>query len=86
VDGVRGADRRDIPRLSTGLNVTVWVGMSLVVPPYPPARYTTDEPEVSATLRRAGTPPDYDSFGLVKYHYLANPGGGCNDSPLRHGR
>ena len=46
--------------------------MSLVVPPYPPARYTTDEPEVSATLRRAGTPPDYDSFGLVKYHYLAN--------------
>ena len=34
--------------------------MSLVVPPYPPARYTKDEP------------PDYESFGLVKYHYLAN--------------
>jgi mannose-6-phosphate isomerase-like protein (cupin superfamily) len=50
--------------------------MSLIVPPYPPARYTKDEPEVSARLRRApendGEPPDYDSFGLVKYHYLAN--------------
>jgi len=46
------------------------------VPPYPPARFTKDEPEVSAWLRRApengGPPPDYDSFGLVKYHYLAN--------------
>jgi mannose-6-phosphate isomerase-like protein (cupin superfamily) len=46
------------------------------VPPYPPVRYTKDEPEVSAWLRRApdngGAPPDYDSFGLVKYHYLAN--------------
>jgi mannose-6-phosphate isomerase-like protein (cupin superfamily) len=50
--------------------------MSLIVPPYPPARYTKDEPEVSAWLRRApqngGPPPDYDSFGLVKYHYLAD--------------
>ena len=46
--------------------------MSLMVPPYPPRRYTRDEPEVSATLRRADTPADYDSFGLVKYHYLAN--------------
>ncbi len=46
--------------------------MSLVVPPYPPARYTKDEPEVSAWLRRGTDPPDYDSFGLVKYHYLAN--------------
>jgi quercetin dioxygenase-like cupin family protein len=50
--------------------------MSLIVPPYPPARYTKDEPEVSAWLRRApesgGPPPDYDSFGVVKYHYLAN--------------
>ena len=50
--------------------------MSLVVPPYPPARYTKDDPEVSAWLRRApengGAPPDFDSFGLVKYHYLAN--------------
>ncbi|WP_019972219.1 cupin domain-containing protein [Mycobacterium sp. 141] len=42
------------------------------VPPYPPARYTKDEPEVSAWIRRADEPPDYDSFGLVKYHYLAN--------------
>jgi mannose-6-phosphate isomerase-like protein (cupin superfamily) len=50
----------------------MWVGMSLVVPPYPPARYTKDQPEVSAWLRRATDPPDYDSFGLVKYHYLAN--------------
>ena len=46
--------------------------MSLVVPPYPPPRYTNDEPEVSARLRRGTDPADYDSFGLVKYHYLAN--------------
>ena len=42
------------------------------VPPYPPPRYTADEPEVSAWLRRGDEPPDYDSFGLIKYHYLAN--------------
>jgi hypothetical protein len=42
------------------------------VPPYPPARYTKDDPEVSAWLRRGDQPADYDSFGLVKYHYLAN--------------
>jgi mannose-6-phosphate isomerase-like protein (cupin superfamily) len=45
--------------------------MSFVVPPYPPPRYTRDEPEVSATLRRADTQADYVSFG-VSYHYLAN--------------
>ena len=45
--------------------------MSFVVPRYPPDRYTRDEPEVSATLRRADTPADYESFG-VAYHYLAN--------------
>ncbi|MBN3512601.1 cupin domain-containing protein [Mycolicibacterium nivoides] len=42
------------------------------VPPYPPPRYTENEPEVSARLRRGDGPPDYDSQGLVKYHYLAN--------------
>ena len=42
------------------------------VPPYPPVRYTKERPEVSARLRSGTTPPDYDSFGLVKYHYLAN--------------
>ncbi|MGV9797786.1 cupin domain-containing protein [Mycobacterium sp. NPDC003449] len=42
------------------------------VPPYPPVRYTEDKPEVSAWVRPADQPPDYDSFGLVKYHYLAN--------------
>lgn len=42
------------------------------VPPYPPARYTKDKPEVSARLRRGTQPADYDSFGLVEYHYLAN--------------
>ena len=42
------------------------------VPPYPPARYTKDEPEVSARLRLGTQAPDYDSFGLVQYHYLAN--------------
>ena len=46
--------------------------MSLVVPPYPPARYTADKPEVSATLRRGDEPADYDSHGLVQYHYLAD--------------
>ncbi|BBY27864.1 cupin domain-containing protein [Mycolicibacterium sediminis] len=45
--------------------------MSLVVPPYPPPRYDGD-PEVSARVRRGDDPPDYDSFGLVQYHYLAN--------------
>lgn len=44
--------------------------MSLVVPPYPPARYTSDEPEVSAWLKRADETPDYETFG-VRYHYLA---------------
>jgi mannose-6-phosphate isomerase-like protein (cupin superfamily) len=46
--------------------------ISLVLPPYPPARYTKDDPEVSAWLRRGDQPPGYDSFGLVKYHYLAS--------------
>jgi len=46
--------------------------VSLIVPPYPPDRYTGDEPEVSASLRRADQPADYDSFGLVQYHYLAD--------------
>ncbi|WP_167106853.1 cupin domain-containing protein [Mycobacterium sp. DL592] len=46
--------------------------MSLIVPPYPPPRYTADEPEVSAWLKRGAEPPDYDAFGLVKYHYLAS--------------
>ena len=46
--------------------------MSLVVPPYPPPRYTADEPEVSAWVKRGDEPPDYDAFGLVQYHYLAN--------------
>lgn len=42
------------------------------VPPYPPPRYTRDDPEVSAWLRRGTESPDYDSFGLTQYHYLAN--------------
>jgi quercetin dioxygenase-like cupin family protein len=46
--------------------------VSLVVPPYPPPRYTEDEPEVSASLRRGDQPPDYESVGLIRYHYLAN--------------
>jgi mannose-6-phosphate isomerase-like protein (cupin superfamily) len=46
--------------------------VSLVVPPYPPPRYTKDEPEVSAWLRRGDEPPDHDSFGLVQYHSLAD--------------
>ena len=46
--------------------------MSLIVPPYPTPRFTKDQPEVSATVRRGAEPPDYDSFGLVQYRYLAN--------------
>ncbi|MBI3225756.1 MAG: cupin domain-containing protein [Mycolicibacterium cosmeticum] len=46
--------------------------MSLFVPPYPPPRYTKDDPEVSAWARSGDQAPDYDSFGLVQYHYLAN--------------
>ncbi|MGE0219608.1 cupin domain-containing protein [Mycolicibacterium sp.] len=49
--------------------------MSLVVPPYPPPRYTAAEPEVSARLRRGDAPADYDAFGLVRYHYLVGSGG-----------
>src|SRR5580693_7045125 len=45
--------------------------MSLVVPPYPPPRYTKDEPQVSAWLKRSDEPPDYETYG-IKYHYLAN--------------
>jgi quercetin dioxygenase-like cupin family protein len=45
--------------------------MSLVVPSYPPPRYTQDEPEVSACLKRADQPPDHENAG-VKYYYLAN--------------
>jgi hypothetical protein len=36
--------------------------MSLVVPPYPPPRYTEDEPEVSAWLKRSDEPPDYETY------------------------
>lgn len=43
----------------------------LVVPPYPPARYTKEEPEISAWLKRSDEPPDYETAG-VSYHYLAN--------------
>jgi mannose-6-phosphate isomerase-like protein (cupin superfamily) len=45
--------------------------MSLFVPPYPPPRYTDKQPEVSATLRKADTKPDHETFGTA-YHYLAN--------------
>ena len=45
--------------------------MSLHVPPYPPPRYTADTGEVSATLRKADTPPDFQSYG-VTYSYLAS--------------
>src|SRR5690349_3639781 len=45
--------------------------MSLVVPPYPPARFH-GEPEVSAWLKRGDEPPDFDASGVVEYHYLAN--------------
>jgi quercetin dioxygenase-like cupin family protein len=43
--------------------------MSLHVPPYPPPRYDGGG-DVSATLRKADTPADFESWG-VKYTYLA---------------
>ena len=45
--------------------------MSLHVPPYPPPRYTHDTGELSATLRRADAPADFEAFGF-KYSYLAS--------------
>lgn len=44
--------------------------MSLLGSGYPDPRYMQDEPEVSATLRRAGQPADYEAGG-IKFHYLA---------------
>lgn len=44
--------------------------MSIVEPSYPPARYTGDSGEITATLRPGDAPPDYSSWG-VDYHYLA---------------
>jgi quercetin dioxygenase-like cupin family protein len=46
--------------------------MSLVVPPYPKPRYTKEDPEVSAWLKRSDESPDYESATGVTYHYLAN--------------
>jgi mannose-6-phosphate isomerase-like protein (cupin superfamily) len=51
------------------------------VPAYPSIRYTKDQPEASAWVRRGDDPPDYEAPGLVtgthlantvKYHYLAD--------------
>ena len=51
------------------------------VPPYPPTRYTRDQPEVSGWIRSGETAPDYEARALVKdtflassveYHYLAD--------------
>ncbi|CAM4148500.1 Quercetin 2,3-dioxygenase [Mycobacterium basiliense] len=44
--------------------------MSLALPPYPPSRYSGDEGEVSARLKHADEPPDYE-LGGTKYRYLA---------------
>ena len=44
--------------------------MSLVVPDYPEPRYTGDTGQVSATIRKADTPADLESFG-ISFHYLA---------------
>lgn len=44
--------------------------MSLLVPAYPDPRYSGDNGEVSATLRRGDAPPDYESSGIA-FHYLA---------------
>src|ERR1700758_5468954 len=44
------------------------------VPPYPPIRYTKDQPEASAWVRRGDATPDYETrlANHVKYHYLAD--------------
>jgi hypothetical protein len=44
------------------------------VPPYPPTRYTKDQAEASAWVRRGDAAPDYETrlATPVKYHYLAD--------------
>jgi mannose-6-phosphate isomerase-like protein (cupin superfamily) len=44
------------------------------VPPYPPIRYTKDQPEASAWVRPGDAAPDYESYlaSPVRYHYLAD--------------
>ncbi len=58
--------------LCKGDGVSLWSPQD--VPPYPPIRYTKDQPEASAWVRRGDAPPDYESrlASEVKYHYLAD--------------
>ena len=65
VGGIRSADGCGVSARLTGR----LGAMSLHVPPYPPPRYDGNG-EVSATLRKADTPADFESWG-VKYTYLA---------------
>jgi quercetin dioxygenase-like cupin family protein len=44
--------------------------MSLLVPRYPEPRHTGEAGKITATLRQADAPADYESSGIA-YHYLA---------------
>ena len=56
------------------LNVAGWQAMSLIVPPYPPARYIEDQPEVSAWLRRAPENGGATRLRLVRPREVPLPG------------
>lgn len=45
--------------------------MSFLADDYPEIRYESDEGEVSATFRPAGTPPDFTTPGGGEFHYLS---------------
>jgi hypothetical protein len=55
------------------------LGDLTAVPPYPPARYTVDEAEVGAWLKRGDAAPDYDAFGAWSITNLASHGDSGGD-------
>jgi hypothetical protein len=56
--------------------------VSLVVPPFAPARFTNDQPESVRGFGASDQPPDHDSFGTVRYHYLADQWATGDDNGL----
>ncbi|MFI0976014.1 cupin domain-containing protein [Streptomyces sp. NPDC021093] len=45
--------------------------MSFLSPDYPEIIYNGDEGEISASFRKADSPPDYDAGGGTTFHYLS---------------
>ncbi|WP_099023651.1 cupin domain-containing protein [Mycolicibacterium palauense] len=59
--------------------------MSQVMPPgspYPPPRYTADDPKISARLRRHDTGAELTSRSGLRYHYLVTGAGTGGDYGL----